>query len=218
MQITEAHYEFSENYPLALLSESERAFLEGLDLIKKEFNFPAIKNDIGYFLNELVRSHKLQNIYEFGSGYGHSSFWYFAQEASEYVKTVFLNEIKPDFKVVYDKIEWPREWEEKTKYFCGDAFENIESVDSIDLLLIDGVKADYLKFIEHASRKLSSNAFVAIDNAFWKGSVVFDGLTSGNSTKAMRHLHEEVRTRLSKDFFVNYFPFRDGLLLLRKKL
>ncbi len=216
MNLQEDNLSFSESYPLETLSSNESIFLKNLDHLKQELNFPAIRNDIGMFFNFLVRSFSLKNIFEFGSGYGHSAFWYFVGDYSP--ENIFLTEKRSDLLDVFNSLQWSEKQKTILQYHQGDAFDKLKEVSNIDFLLIDGVKADYKRFLSESISKLSRNAIVAIDNTFWKGSVIHDGLVSKSSEAAIRDLHIFLKSEEILNYFIlNYFPYRDGLILLKKR-
>ncbi len=218
--IFEDQLNFSENYPLNFLSDSEVEFLNNLNSLKENLNFPAIRDDIGSFFNFLVKNHEVKNIFEFGSGYGHSAFWYFVD--SYLPSKVFLTEKRTDLKEDFISLPWKQEQRDIIEYYQGDAFEKLkmllESDIKIDFFLIDGQKSSYLEFLKASYELISDTGMVLIDNAFWKGSVIKDQLVSKTSERSIRELDTYLKSReVSTSFNVQYFPFRDGLVLLKKK-
>jgi len=218
--IFEDHLNFSENYPLTFLSSDESLFLDKLNLIKNELNFPAIRNDIGAFFNFLIKSKKLKTIFEFGSGYGHSAFWYFVD--SYLPNKVYLTEKRQDLLKYFEDLPWSEDQKSRIHYYQGDAFERLKDLDQddvkIDFLLIDGQKSSYQEFLTSSYNLLSKDAIVVIDNAFWKGSVIKDDLVSKTSEISIRLLDKYIKSQeVARNFHVQYFPFRDGLIVLSKK-
>ncbi len=218
--IFEDQLNFSEQYPLSYLSVQETTFLNQLNNLKHELNFPAIKNDIGSFFNFLVKAHQVKTIFEFGSGYGHSAFWYFVDS---YLPTkIYLTEKRSDLIEHFENLPWSEQHKKVIDYHQGDAFEKLEELSQnnikIDFLLIDGQKSSYKDFLISSFNLLSDQAILVIDNAFWKGSVIKDELVSKSSQKSIRELDQYLRsTEVSNQFVVQYFPFRDGLVLLKRK-
>ncbi|MCB9091555.1 MAG: class I SAM-dependent methyltransferase [Halobacteriovoraceae bacterium] len=219
-QLKEKHNQYSQAYPLQNLSEGEMAIYKKLEEFREKLRFPAIKNDIGSFFNYLIQENNYRYIFEFGSGYGHSCFWYFVGGNEERLKSVILTEIRDDLEEYYLKNEFPNSWREKIQYSVGDSFEIIQELKPpIDFLLIDGQKALYREFIEIAWDHLSGGATIAIDNAFFKGSLLEDGLASAKATAAIRDLHQWVHEgEKNKRWKSCYFPYADGLILLNKTI
>ncbi len=210
----EKHYEFSETYPIELLKPEELVVLEHLNQQKHQLNFPAIRNDIGSFFNALLGTKKDAVIFEFGSGYGHSAFWYFLHQNS--IQKVYLTERRTDLYEVYNNIPFLANWREKIHYYQGDAFDLLQEKSGFDFVLIDGQKNSYTDFLNAVLPKMNPNGYIAVDNAFWKGAVIGEAQTSTVSAEAIREHHAVIR-KLTQDrnLRLNYFPFRDGLLLLQ---
>jgi len=159
----------------------------------------------------LVKLCKPNVIFEFGSGYGQSCFWYFVGNP-DIPQKVYLTEIRPELNHMYESLEWPQSWKEKINYFGHDAFEILDQLDEkIDFLFMDGKKSDYLEFLKKARSKLSKNAVVVIDNAFWKGSFLDQDLLNKKSVRAVRELHDQLD---SLPFNSTFIPFCDGILLM----
>ena len=150
-----------------------------------------------------------------GSGYGHSAFWYFVG-AQDSLKEVILTEKRSDLERVFDNLCWPVNWKNRMHYIQGDAFEALQDVDGqFDLFLVDGVKADYLKFIKLALPKLSSNGIIAIDNSYWRGSFLRESVrVKKKSAQNIFELHTWIRNQ--KNLKAIFVPFLDGLTLIQK--
>lgn len=205
--------EFSESSPYLSLSDKELELFNYLNHAKKALNFPAVTDDIGNLLRFLTFLCNPEYIFEFGSGYGHSAFWYSLGASS--IKKVYLCEKRDDLLEIFEKAPWDLNYKKKLDYFQGDAFENFNNVHNIDFLLIDGVKGDYLEFLELAEKKMSKDSFVVIDNSYWRGSFLDADLsTTKKSAMNIKKLHEFIGN--SKTWDGVFIPFVDGLTLLRK--
>ncbi len=152
-------------------------------------------------------------IFEFGSGYGHSAFWYFLHQNS--ISKVYLTERRDDLLKFYNEVPFPNEWRNKIHYHQGDAFELLEQTSGFDFVLIDGQKNSYTDFLKAVLPKMKPQGLIAVDNAFWKGAVIGEGETSATSAEAILEHHKVIK-QVARDnsYRLNYFPFRDGLLLL----
>lgn len=205
-------FTFSNSNPYEFVSEEHLILFENLNQLKAELNFPAINNDIGSFISFMVPYWKPKNIFEMGSGYGHSAFWYLL---SEYpcVENIVLTEKRTDLLEKFESLPWPQSWRDKIKYHNADAFEILDSVEQIDLALIDGVKGDYLKCLQVLESKMSKDGIVLIDNSYWRGSFLDKDLReTKQSAKNIHQLHEYVKN--SKKWKSVFVPFKDGLTVL----
>lgn len=207
---------FSNSDPYSFVPAHCRNLFEELKRKEKELRFPAVKNDVGSMLGFLLSLTEGKRVFEMGSGYGHSSFWYFAANEASLEKVV-LTEKREDLLDVFDSLPWPVSWKERMEYHQGDAFEKLASEEGeFDLFLVDGVKADYKRFVEAAAAKLSRKGILAIDNSFWRGSFLRPELRAKKKTaEKMHELHAWIKQR--KDLCAVFVPYNDGLTLLKKK-
>ena len=194
------------------LNSVETKLLQELNHHQINLNFPAIREDIGQLINFLFKWVRPKRIFEFGSGYGHSSFWYFLN--NNFIESVILTEKRDDLLSVYNSLDWPSDWKNKTTYIQGDAFETFKNVSELDFILIDGVKADYLRFLKESETKINSNGMVLIDNSYWRGSFLDSDLVqSKNSARMIKELHEYINK--SEFWEAVFLPYEDGVTLLR---
>lgn len=198
------------------LNPEEEELLKTLEQYEKELNFPAVKKDVGSLLNFLTSFTSPKNIFEFGSGYGHSAFWYLQANAQS-IESIHLTEKRDDLEEVFETLPWPKHWREKLCYHQGDAFESLESLDEkllFDLVLVDGVKAQYQTFLKTIHSRLSQNSIVVVDNCFWKGRFLDDKELHKTSPKAIKELHEWLKKQ--ELYRVSFLPISDGIFLLKK--
>ena len=207
-------FSFAQTDPYGLVSENYQELFKYLENSKQELNFPAVNNDIGCLLNLLTKIYRPHKIFEMGSGYGHSCFWYFVGNSSPPGKVV-LTEKRSDLLEVFEAAPWPLEWKESIAYYQGDAFEVLNQAESFDWYLIDGVKADYLRFLKAIEDKTKAGSLVFIDNSYWRGSFLDKELSQTKaSAKNIKELHEYIKN--STMWEACFVPFKDGLSILRK--
>lgn len=205
---------FSESIPYTYFSEEEKTLFKACKELEAKFHFPAIKNDVGAYISFMFRWIKPRRVFEFGSGYGQSAFWYLLGTST--VESIVLTEKRTDLMQPFNELPWPKEWRDKLDYYQGDAFEKFAQQGEYDFILIDGVKADYLKFLEKCYDKLSSGGIVLIDNSYWRGSFLDQNMVQSKQTaRNIKALHDFIS---SNELFESIFiPFEDGVSLLRKK-
>ncbi len=198
-------------------------FISNLDLYKKlnilknKYRFPAVDDEVGALLKTLVEMKSPKRIFEFGSGYGHSAFWYLEAESKFCnIKEIILTEKRSDLVREFENLPWPNRFLEKVSYFQGDAFEKFSSLDSMpDFILLDGQKNQYLSFIQSCEENLPSGSLIVIDNAFWKGKIV-DPNDQSSSALAMKDLHAHLINSKRSLWSTSFIPLSDGVLILQK--
>ncbi|MBD64413.1 MAG: hypothetical protein CME62_04355 [Halobacteriovoraceae bacterium] len=202
------------NFSLSCPYEShlkDDPLLTQLNTLKVKLNFPAVTDDVGSLLGFLVQLIKPEVIFEMGSGYGHSAYWY--REASPFIKNIYLTEKRDDLKEHFEHLPWPEDFYKKLDYFQGDAFEKLKEVASLDFLLIDGVKADYLEFLKQALPKMNKGSLAFIDNSYWRGSFL-DSSVKKQSAIKIKELHSFLQNESTVKAI--FLPFTDGVTLITK--
>lgn len=206
---------FSESDPYQDHDGSEELF-NCLNRLKQIYNFPAVNDDVGSFLKLLSTMKAPKNIFEMGSGYGHSAYWYL--KGSDFsIKNIYLTEKREDLEVEFNSLPWPELWREKLTYYRGDAFEYFNSLHcEFDMILIDGVKAQYLDFLSLCINKLSARGVIIIDNSYWRGSFLDEKLSeTKQSAKQIKELHSWIKS--NSKINASFIPFRDGISLITLK-
>ena len=205
-------HDFSNSIPYGLDSDRLK-LLTSLEELKARDNFPAIQNDVGSLLQLVLKRGSVKKIFEFGSGHGHSLFWYLDLGGLE---KVVLTEKRDDLKKKFQALPWPEFIKQITEYYQGDAFDRFVADDEIyDFILIDGVKSSYLDFLKLAVLKVSHGGLIAIDNSFWRGSFLDPELKGKKSAAAIAELHSYIKSLT--DFDRVFVPFLDGVTLLQRK-
>jgi caffeoyl-CoA O-methyltransferase len=205
---------FSRSLPYGVpLDSNVLPLWEKLHQLEQQLNFPALRDDVGFLIKFLFKWLRPKKIFEFGSGYGQSAFWYLLDNNS--VEKIILTEKRTDLLDVFNALPWPLSWKEKLEYYQGDAFDRLQNESNLDFVLIDGVKGDYLRFLEMVTSKLNSQGLVLIDNSYWRGSFLDDEmLKSKQSARQIQQLHQYIKD--SKNFESVFLPYEDGVTLLRK--
>lgn len=203
---------FSDSLPYKSFSSQEIELYKYLKNSEQSLNFPAVKDDVGAYLGFITKLCASKVIFEFGSGYGQSAFWYLQEKSS--VEKIYLCEKRLDLRQVFEQAPWSDSQRSKLDYYQGDAFERLEDITDIDFLLIDGVKANYLEFLQAAHPRLKKGALVAIDNSFWRGSFLDPEQLHHRSALKIKEMHAAIAT--DSRWEAVFLPFEDGLTLLRK--
>ena len=104
----------------------------------------------------------------------------------------------------------------KINYYIGDALETIPKLDmKFDLVFIDADKRTYLKYYNAVFEKVTNGGYIIVDNVFWNGKVLENIKKNDLYTKGVVELNNFIKTDNRVDKIT--LPFRDGLMILRKK-
>jgi predicted O-methyltransferase YrrM len=105
---------------------------------------------------------------------------------------------------------------DKVTLHIGDALKIIPLLNlKFDLIFIDGDKEQYLDYYEVALDCLKDDGLILIDNILWSGKILQKPRSNDYQTKALIHFNNAIKGdfRIEKTIL----PFRDGILMIRKK-
>lgn len=149
--------------------------LREMDEYAREEGFPHVGPEVGTFLRFVARLADAERIFEFGSGYGYSAYW-------------FANALPADGEIVLtevdgDELELAREYmtaggyDAQARYELGDALETIDDYEGpFDAVLIDHQKHRYADAFEAVRSKVPVGGVVVADNAITAGPIEFEKL------------------------------------------
>ena len=154
-----------------LIGPEQDEILTAMDEHAKDISFPTVGPAVGGWLSLLARTTNAKRVFEFGSGFGYSAYW-------------FARAVGPDGTVVLTEID-ADELELACEYFeragladraCfehGDAIDIVETYDGpFDVVLIDNEKHRYKEAFEAVLPKLTTGSLVIADNAVTTGGSV----------------------------------------------
>lgn len=156
--------------PDAILTEmNERAETEG---------FPHVGPEVGGWLQFLAGTVEARRVFEFGSGFGYSAYW-------------FARALPDDGEVVLTEIdeaelEAAREYlarggyDDRARFELGDALETISDYEGpFDVVLVDHDKPRYVDAFEAVKDAVATGGVIVADNAMTAGIIDFDDLSAG---------------------------------------
>jgi predicted O-methyltransferase YrrM len=135
--------------------------------------FPTVGPAVGGWLALLARTVDATRIFEFGSGFGYSAYW-FARTLPEDGEVV-LTEI--DAGELADAREYFERAgvADRARFERGDAIETVEAYDGpFDVVLIDNEKERYLEAFEAVRDNVRRGGLVLADNAVTSSTVDAD--------------------------------------------
>ncbi|MFT4945812.1 MAG: caffeoyl-CoA O-methyltransferase [Natronomonas sp.] len=152
-----------------LIGPEPDEIIEAMERRADEQNFPTVGPEVGAWLSVLARTTDADRIFEFGSGFGYSAYW-FARGMGE--GEIVLTEIDAD------ELDQARGYFEqagiadRARFEHGDAIELIGRYDGpFDIVLIDNEKQRYREALEAVEAKLRRGSLVLADNAVTAGVI-----------------------------------------------
>ena len=205
-----------EDYMGRLLAHLDNPVLLEMELLAQKNNFPIVGRLVGVFLETQAKMINAKRVFEFGSGYGYSAYWFAKAVGS--TGQVFCSEA--DF-VNKDRAEsylsavnlWDR-----IDFKAGMAQAIFAQTDGLfDICYNDVDKGDYPEIWQLAKDRIRPGGLYIADNVLWRGRVavkhsadVFPGWT-----EAIREHNQLIFNDPDFDAFIN--PTRDGVIVARRK-
>jgi predicted O-methyltransferase YrrM len=185
--------------------------------------FPTVGPAVGGWLRFLARAVDAERVFEFGSGFGYSAYW-FASALPEDGELVLT-------EVDEDELEEARAFLERggyadlARFELGDAIETAERYEGpFDCVLIDNEKHRYTEAFESVREKLREGGLVLADNAMTAGTIEFEALAplvlgeDVDTSEATEGIAEYLRTvRADPAFETVLLPVGEGVAVSRRR-
>jgi predicted O-methyltransferase YrrM len=206
-----------ENYLQSLLRRTDHFVLSEMEALAQKNNFPIIGRLVGVFLETQARMINAERVFEFGSGYGYSAYW-FAKAVGAKGQVIctdadFLNQQQAQHYLtaanLWDRVDFKAG-------MAQDIFAQTEGL--FDICYNDVDKGDYPAVWAMAKDRIRPGGLYIADNVLWRGRVavkkpadIFPGWT-----EAIIEHNELIFNDPNFDAFIN--PIRDGVIVARKKI
>ena len=192
--------------------------LEEMAEYADETGFPTVGHEVGATLRMVARMVDAERVFEFGSGYGYSAYWF--AEALPADGEIVLTEHDED------ELEMAREYMARggydglARYESGDALDAVERYDGpFDVVLIDHQKHRYREAFDAVRGKVPPGGVVVADNAMTAGVIEFEKLLAilegddpGDANEHTRGIADYLETvRDDPDFETVVLPLGEGI-------
>lgn len=206
-----------EHYMRTLAGRFDHPILDEMEVFALKKDFPIVGRLVGISLEIYAKMIGARRVFEFGSGYGYSAYW-------------FGRAVGPDGQVVCTDSN-PLNREQAEQYlaaaglwermnFCTgyaqDIFGQIEG--DFDICYNDADKGGYPDIWLMARERIRSGGLYIADNVLWHGRVAAEDSADAKPdwTKAIREHNRLISTDPEFDAFIN--PTRDGVIVARRKM
>ncbi len=187
-------------YPL------EDPILKKMEEFGTKSNFPFIGPLVGRLLYQLTKLSKAKKVFEMGSGFGYSAFWFALALPED--GAVYLTDDSEKNVELSKTYFIEGNLAKKAKFHLGDSVKILsETPETFDIILIDLNKENYPKALELAKSKLNSGGLIIADNLLWYGRVLEKNAEP--STKAIQKFNQLLFNDCS--FISTLLPIRDGV-------
>jgi predicted O-methyltransferase YrrM len=197
-----------ETYMRSLLDRYDDEVLLEMEAEAERRGFPAVGRTVGVTLEWLARSVGARRVFELGSGFGYSAYW-FARAVGDGGE-VHCTEGDPS------NVEAGRAWlgragvGERVVWHVGDALTSFGAVEgAFDVVFVDIDKHEYPDAWRAASERIRVGGLYVADNTLAAGSG--NVLGEGRVAEAMRE-HNRLIARDDR-FVSSIVPTREGVLV-----
>jgi predicted O-methyltransferase YrrM len=179
----------TQRFVAAMVPDRDETLRE-MEAHGEDIGFPTVGPEVGGFLRLVARMVQAERVFEFGSGFGYSAYWF--AEALPADGEIVLTEHDPD------ELDEARDflarggYADRAAFEDGDALETIERDDGpFDVVLIDCHKSGYPDAFEAVREKVAEGGVVIADNAMESGiqdfETILDILEGGDPADADDH-------------------------------
>jgi caffeoyl-CoA O-methyltransferase len=205
-----------ENYMCGLLGRTDAPVLHEMEALAAQRNFPIVGRLVGVFLESLAKSIDATSVFEFGSGYGYSAYW-FARAVGPQGRVVCTDGDSLNRFQAEHFLKAAGLWE-RIDFHTGLAQDIFTRTDELfDICYNDVDKSDYPEVWRLAKDRIRPGGLYIADNVLWYGRVALDEFTDimPGWTEAIREHNELIFNDPDFDAYIN--PTRDGVIVARKK-
>ncbi len=199
-----------EGYIRGLLARHDEPVLLEMEAEAKEKGFPIVGRMVGVVLEILARSIGAKRVFELGSGYGYSGYWFARAVGSD--GELHLTDGDPENeKKAQDYLSRAGLWEPVT-FHVGDAVTALNATDGdFDIVYCDIDKHGYPEAWRAARDRIRVGGLYICDNTLWSGHVTEDFEEEDPRpewTAAIKEMNQAVAS--DPDYLATILPIRDG--------
>jgi predicted O-methyltransferase YrrM len=205
-----------ESYMRGLLKQTDHPVLTEMEALAQQNNFPIIGRLVGAFIETLAKTVNARRVFEFGSGYGYSAYW-FAKAVGPQGQ-VFCTDGNPDYKKQAQRYLGSAGLWDRCDFKTGLAQEIFaQSEGPFDICYNDADKGDYPGIWNMAKSRIRAGGLYIADSVLWHGRVAVDNYVDivPGWTEAILEHNRLIFNDPEFDAFIN--PTRDGVVVARRK-
>ncbi len=194
-----------EEYIQALYPTKDPVLKE-MEALAVRKDFPIVGSMAGRLLYQLARMTHANSIFEMGSGFGYSTYWFaMALPHSGFIYHTDTSAVNS--KLAQEFLRKGRQMN-KVRFLVGNALELIDTTrEMFDIVFIDIEKDSYPAAYEKAKKKVKPGGLLVADNTLWWGRVL--DKKGDAATEGIKKFNQLVAS--DKDFFQTILPVRDGI-------
>jgi len=181
----------------------------------EELGAPPVGNGAGVVLRLLAAAAKARSVVEIGTGAGTSGLWLLQGMPSDGILTTI--DVEPEHQAAARRAyQEAGVAPQRTRVISGRALDVLPRMTdgAYDMVVVDGEKAEYPAYVEHAIRLLRSGGVLVLDNMLWHDKVA-DPAARDEQTTVLRDLGKSLRD--DDRLLPALLPVGDGVLAAVKR-
>jgi predicted O-methyltransferase YrrM len=197
-----------EEYMRSLLERHDDPVLLEMERVAAERNFPIVNRIVGVTLEALARSIGAQRVFELGSGYGYSAYWFARAVGAN--GEVYLTDGDPENEKKALHYLGRAGLVERVRFRVGDAVTSFGEVEGeFDIVYCDIDKEGYPEAWRAARDRVRVGGLYLCDNVLWSGRVAEE--SPDGTTKAI--LEHNAMIAADERYLSVIVPTRDGVMV-----
>lgn len=199
-----------------LAGSTDTPVLLEMEELARRQNFPIVGRLVGLFLKMIAKSIGAKRVFEFGSGYGYSAYWFADAVGPE--GQVICSDADPDNRSKAEHFLRRAGLWERVDFRTGFAQSVFQFTEGeFDICYNDVDKGDYPEVWRLARGRIRRGGLYIADNVLWHGRVTVENPVDivPGWTDAIREHNRLIFDDPEFDASIN--PTRDGVIVARKK-
>ena len=201
-----------QRYLEELAAGDDEPVLLAMEKLAEDEGFPIIGRLCGRYLEVLARSISARRIFEMGSGFGYSAYWF--SRATGPDGEIHLTDTDPDNERKAMDFLSRAGLDGPIRYHVADAFAALDETDGeFDVVYVDIDKHAYLEAWGRGRERVRVGGYYVCDNMLWSGRVTVDVDEEDGRpewTKAIAATNRAIASDPSFRETIN--PTRDGVV------
>jgi len=206
-------HEDVERYMRTLQARHDEPVLLAMEKEAEERGFPIIGRLVGVTIEVLARAIGARRVFELGSGYGYSAFW-FSRAVGEAGEVHCTDGDPENEKKAADYLGRAGLWN-RVRYHVGDAVDTLSAIEGeFDIVYDDIDKHGYPDAWRAARNRVRVGGLYICDNVLWSGRVTeekpADDVRPGWTEAIKEH---NALIAADTDYLSTIVPTRDGVMV-----
>ena len=202
-----------EDYVRGLLKRHDEPVLLEMEAEGKERDFPIVGRMVGVAIEILARSIAAKRVFELGSGYGYSGYWFSRAVGPD--GELHLTDGDPENERKALDYLGRAGLDKPVRFHVGDAVTSLNATDGdFDIVYCDIDKHGYPEAWRAARDRIRRGGMYICDNTLWSGRVT--GTSDEEDvrpgwTEAIKEMNDAIAA--DADYLSTILPIRDGVMV-----